>query len=298
VPGDDVGEGGMGLHIPRIKKRVRPRQLYKVEYVTEPLAWELKELIQANRATRPDLGEGLGRPLFLRSEQRQDARGPMREWAWHLRSGEFTQLIQRCVKRYGLISPRTGQPLRISTRRLRYTFATNRVREGISAIDLAEALDHSDLQHVRVYFDAKSSVVERLDRAGAMTIAPMLNLFKGTVCRTADEAVNGAIPAKRIRPAPAIAGAMAAVRHLGVCGKGEICKLYPPYSCCLCDRYQPFTNSLNLHEQMLGHLLDRREAMRLDPLGMDRIAVQLDEVVYGCAQVIELIRSHDAHDKK
>jgi len=73
---------------------------------------------------------------------------------------------------------------------------------------------------------------------------------------------------------------------------------YPPYSCCVCDRYQPFTDSLNLHEQMLDHLLDRREAMRLDPLGMDRIAVQLDEVVYGCAQVIELIRGHDAHDKQ
>jgi hypothetical protein len=130
-----------------------------------------------------------------------------------------------------------------------------------------------------------------------MTIASVLNLFKGTVCRTADEAVNGAIPAKRIRPAPDIAGAMVAVRRLGVCGKGEICKFYPPYSCCVCDRYQPFTDSLDLHEQMLDHLLDRREAMRLDPLGMDRIAVQLDEVVYGCAQVIELIRSHDADDK-
>ena len=297
VPDGDIGEGGMALRLPRIKKRARPRQFHKVEYVTERLAQELKSLIQLNQMTRPDLGEGFGRPLLFRSEQREDSRGPMREWAWHLRSAEFTQMIRRCVKRYGLISPRTGDPMRISTRRLRYTFATNRVREGISAIDLAEALDHSDLQHVRVYFDAKSSVVERLDRAGAMTIAPILNLFKGTVRRTVDEAVNGANPAKRIRPAPDIAGPMVAFRHLGVCGKGEICKFYPPYSCCVCDRYQPFTDSLDLHEQMLDHLLDRREAMRVDPLGMDRIAVQLDEVVYGCAQVIELIRSHDA-DKK
>ena len=169
------------------------------------------------------------------------------------------------------------------------------MREGISAIDLAEALDHSDLQHVRVYFDGKSSVVERLDRAAAMTVAPILNLFRGTVRRTPDEAINGANPAKRIRLVPDAAGATLAVRHLGVCGKGEICKLYPPYSCCVCDKYQPFTDSLDLHEQMLDHLLDRRETMRRDPLGMDRIAVQLDEIVYGCAQVVELVRNHGAH---
>ena len=127
---------------------------------------------------------------------------PMEPWAWHLFSSDFTNLIQDAVERYGIISPRTSKLLHLTTRRLRYTFATNRVREGISARELADALDHTDLQHVRVYFDARSTVVERLDRAAAMAIAPMLKLFKGRTVKDAESASQGNDPAKRIRIIP------------------------------------------------------------------------------------------------
>jgi Phage integrase family len=291
------------LDIPRIKKRARPRSLHKTEYVAPPLATVIREQISAAKAiieaaprctqNRPDL------PLFPRSEPRSHQLGTaMDEWAWHPSAAEFTQLIRSAVKRYGLVSPRTNEPLHITTRRLRYTFATNRVREGISARDLAEALDHSDLQHVRVYFDARSTVVERLDAAAAKEIAPKLRLFEGELVKNA-RASNSAAPThKRIRIIPELIAKDHHVRDLGECGKEEFCNLFPPYSCYPCSRFRPFEDSGDEHEAVFDFLIERRERLRTDPLEQSRIAVQLDEVIYACAQVVLMIRDLESKHAK
>jgi integrase len=273
------------LKIPRIKKRGRARTQFKEEYVDPTLASVINELI-AHGPSCP-AAKPSEMPLFVRFKSRSNLVGTgMDEWAWHLTSNEFTLLIQRAILRYGIISPRTGEPLCVTTRRLRYTFATNLVREGISARDLAIALDHSDLQHVQVYFDARSTIVERLDRAAASVIAPMLKLFIGSIVKNAGEAINGQNPAKRIRIIPELIPADHHVNDLGACGKREFCNLFPPYSCYPCDRFQPFSDSLEVHELVFDFLIERRDRLRSDPLESSRIAVQLDEVIYACAEVV------------
>lgn len=282
------------LDIPRIKKRALPRAQFKEEYVAPALVKVIRDQMQAacriidlSGETPP--GEQL-LPLFPRFEPRTHQIGTaMHQWAWHRRSTEFTQLIQAAVKRYGLISPRTNEPLFVTTRRLRYTFATNRVREGISARDLAEALDHSDLQHVRVYFDARSTVVERLDAAVAKEIAPKLRLFEGELVRNAVETKVAGPTHKRIRIIPELIAQDHHVRDLGECGKEEFCNLFPPYSCYPCSRFRPFEDSAEEHEAVFDFLIKRRERLRSDPLEQSRIAVQLDEVIYACAEVIVTI---------
>jgi len=278
------------LSIPRIKKNALPRTLFKEEYLESSLAKVIQGLLEHGPAsTSSDRAEW---PLFARQFPRASFVGtPMEQWAWHMYAGDFTALIQSAVERYAIVSPRTGEPLYLTTRRLRYTFATNRVREGISARDLADALDHSDLQHVQVYFDARSTVVERLDRAAALHIAPKLNLFKGRTVKDGDAASLGKNPAKRIRIIPELIGSDHHIRDLGACGKDSFCKLFPPYSCYPCDKFEPFSDSLEVHEMVFSFLLDRRERLRLDPLESSRIAVQLDEVIYACAQVIHNMRS-------
>ena len=283
------------LEIPRIKKRAKPRTLFKTEYVAPPLAKVIREQTSAARAIANIAAEGTqnlrGLPLFPRLEPRSHQLGTaMDDWAWHPSASEFTQLIRAGVKRYGLISPRTNEPLHITTRRLRYTFATNRVREGISARDLAEALDHSDLQHVRVYFDARSTVVERLDAAAAKEIAPKLRLFEGQLVRNAAATRSAAPTHKRIRIIPELIAKDHHVRDLGECGKDEFCNLFPPYSCYPCSRFRPFDDSGDEHEAVFDFLVARRERLRADPLEQSRIAVQLDEVIYACAEVVLMIR--------
>lgn len=278
------------LRIPRIKKRSLPRTKFKDEYVDSSLAKVIEALI-AHGPSGPEQ-EPTERPLFARQTPREHMIGtPMEPWAWHLTASEFTQSIQSAVERYGIVSPRTGEPLYVTTRRLRYTFATNRVREGISARDLADALDHSDLQHVQVYFDARSTVVERLDRAAAMEIAPKLHLFKGRSVKDAESSSLGKDPAKRIRIIPELIDPNHQVRDLGACGKGEFCDLFPPYSCYPCDKFEPFRDSLDVHEMVFDFLVERRERLRSDPLESSRIAVQLDEVIYACAEVILDVRT-------
>lgn len=279
------------LNIPRIKKRTRPRSEFKNEYVDPSLLKVIRDLIKFGH--EKDVTAGSDRPLFVRQSPRAVS-DQMTEWAWHMTSTEFTLLIQHAVSRYGINSPRTGLPLEVTTRRLRYTFATNRVREGISAHDLAEALDHTDLQHVRVYFDTKSTIVERLDRAAATEIAPKLRLFKGTIVSNGNEAINGNDQSKRIRIVPELITSDHHVNDLGVCGKKEFCNLFPPYSCYPCDRFQPFSDSQEVHERVFDFLIDRRERLRSDPLESTRIAVQLDEVIYACAEVVKNLQARSS----
>jgi len=285
-----AGEQGIfGLRIPRIKKMQLPRAAFKMEYVDERLSAVIAQLIQANAALAGAASND--GPLFRRRAPRRHLVGThMDAWAWHLTSTDFTFLIKSAARRYGLISPRTGSPLHLTTRRLRYTFATNRVREGSSARELAEALDHSDLQNVRVYFDARSTIVERLDIAAAKHIAPTLALFRGRIVDGASTALNGDDPAKRIPVMPEIVDPTIGLESLGVCGQRGICRLYPPYSCYQCDRFQPFLDSLPVHSRVLVYLVERREQMILDPVQSDRIAVQLDEVIYACADVVQRIQ--------
>ena len=285
------------LRIPRIKKRSLPRAKFKNEYVDTSLAKVIESLIVDG--PRSPEKEPTERPLLARQAPREHMIGtPMEPWAWHLNASEFTQLIQSAVERYGLVSPRTGEPLYVTTRRLRYTFATNRVREGISARDLADALDHSDTQHVQVYFDARSTVVERLDRAAALEIAPKLHLFQGRAVKDADSSTLGKDPAKRIRIIPELIDPNHHVRDLGACGKAEFCNLFPPYSCYPCDKFEPFRDSLDVHEMVFDFLVERRERLRSDPLESSRIAVQLDEVIYACAEVILDVRTSQDGDAR
>lgn len=268
------------LKIPRIKKRGVARSQFKDEYVSPELAKVVMEALNVE-------GDGWSgsddeRPLLLRATARTHLLGTaMNQWAWHLTSAEFTTLVRAAIGRYNIISPRTGELLQVSTRRFRYTFATNRVREGISARDLAEALDHTDLQHVRVYFDAQSSVVERLDVAAAKEIAPKLALFTGKLVPD-----DGGNHNKHILIVPELIKPDKDIEHLGKCGKNEFCTLYPPYSCYPCSRFEPFVDSLPIHTMVLEHLLERRQRLLSESFNSSRIAVQLDEVIYACAHLI------------
>ncbi len=112
----------------------------------QPLAAIIEELVAFNRALSND-ETGTG-PLFRLMMPRSTLKdGPLADFALHYSAGQITTLIADCVKRLGVVSPRTGEPLKVTTRRLRYTFATKMVRQGIAPRDLAELLDHTDTQN-------------------------------------------------------------------------------------------------------------------------------------------------------
>ena len=72
--------------------------------------------------------------------------------------------------------------------------------------ELADALDHTDLQNVRVYFDIKSDIVESLDKSMALALGPVAQAFLGKLVRSDGEAERGGDPASQVAVQDSITG--------------------------------------------------------------------------------------------
>lgn len=279
------------LRVPRMKKRdPRPRTQFKEHKLVPELGHMLERLIADNASMWAENGgpppAGIGRPIFARATpELARLNGPMREFAYALRPGDFTNLVSRAVVRLQVVSPRTGKLLSATSRRFRYTKATRLVRDGASPRVVAEALDHSDTQSVQCYFDLKSDVVESLDRAMAMALAPRAQAFLGKVVSSEKAAARGEDSASRIYGPPADRGSPPGV---GTCGSFAFCGLAAPVACYTCSSFQPWMDGP--HEQVLKHLLDER-AQKI-ARGLDeRMAAVNDYTILAVADVIQRIEA-------
>ena len=277
------------LRIPRIKKRlVNPRDDYIEEYLDATFAEYIHGLINANNAKKAVLyhdGKKIPnpQPIFLNLEGNKAAllSGDY-ENAYNFSSAMITSLIKGFVKRHNIISPLTKELMHVSARRLRYTLATGLAAEGISKAALAKILDHTDTQHVQVYFELASKIVIQLDKAIAKGFAQYLSFFSGKIIESTEEAINGDNPEKHL----VFKGDNVEdeIEDIGVCGESSICHLDPPFSCYLCPKFQPYKHAD--HEYVLESLLNSRNE-RLEKYENARLGIQLDEVIFAVAQVAD-----------
>jgi len=284
------------LNIPRHKKGdATPRTQFRERRVNPEIGEIVQALIDQNRAISPPRnGDSDGRPLFRRNSPRGDLPrdGAGSDYQYHCTSHEFSSLVTRAVDKLAVISPRTGSPLKVTMRRFRYTLATRLVKEGASRRVLAQLLDHTDLQNVEVYFDAKSDIVERLDAAAALELGPLSQAFLGKLVRSEREAVRGDRPSSRIYHTDQTRQRLDA---LGTCGSFSFCGLTAPIACYTCVRFQPWMDAP--HDKALTALLaerDRRQDAGLDP-GMIEI---FDITILAVADVIrriDAVRTGGAH---
>lgn len=285
---DEEGQRFVQIRIPRMKKGAdAPRAEFRTRKLTLEIGKVVLDLIDENRRHReadalPD--DGRGRPVFVRKRLRLSD-GPLEEYGWHTYAQEFTKLVSSAVVRLGVISPRTGRAMHVTTRRLRYTFATRLVREGASRRDLAEALDHTDLQNVQVYFDIKSDIVESLDRAMALTLGPVAQAFLGKLVGSEATAARGDDPRSRIMVQDRSSGK---AEGLGTCGQHSFCSLYAPVACYTCHQFQPWMDGP--HDKILETLLFERE--RRAAAGQDGRMVSLhDATILAIGDVITRIEA-------
>jgi hypothetical protein len=277
------------VNVPRTKKGAEDfRTDFRQEMLNEEIGGWVAGLVEHNRTTRAATGwpDGCAFPLFPRPQSRADLLGgPRHEYAMHRTSEDILDTLKRAVAKLGVVSHRTGEPLHVNPRRFRRTFATRAVEEGASAIDLATMLDHSDLQNVGVYFETRSSQVERLDAAMALKLGPIADAFMGRIVESEASAVNGDKPAKRIPWFRRHAGrAPERAGSLGTCGSGP-CSLFAPLSCYTCEKFQPWRDGP--HREMLDWLCEER-ARKLEE-GLDRqIAGIHDTTILAVAEVVRL----------
>lgn len=275
------------IRVPRMKKgHVRERTDFKARKLISHIGLLVQKLLRENRLRfvldhEADLGPAMPIPLFMREAPLASLFDtPMREYALAFRAGEFTRMISEAVAKLGVTSPRTGRPLHATCRRFRYTFATRLVREGASQRVVAEALDHTDLQHVQCYFDLKSDIVEKLDEAMALALGPLAQAFLGHLVRSEADAVRGDDRASRIYRHDKDSRTL---RPVGTCGLFSFCGLAAPVACYTCNKFQPWIEAP--HEAVLSDLLAERE--RRQALGLDGKMVTLfDNTILAAADVV------------
>lgn len=285
------------LKMPRIKKRfINPRDDLLDEYLDPQFGQLVEELIALNQ---PILLEFAGkefvkpeeRPLLINKKGNQAAiKSHDIDHVFNMTSRDISGLITAFVKRHNIISPLTGELMHVTPRRLRYTLATGLAAEGVSRRELARILDHSDTQHVHVYFEMAGKVVAHLDKATAKGFAHYLSFFKGKLIDSDNEAVNGTRDDKHLifidefNPEDQ--------SDIGVCGESSVCHLDPPYSCYLCPKFQPYRHAD--HEHVLECLLANRQE-RLEKYENARLGIQLDEVIAAVAQVAVLCEKEEGN---
>ena len=278
------------VRVPRMKKgHAHPRTDFKTRKLTAEIG-QIVELLTAETRSKTEgfvrNDPALATPLFSRNSPDPAVLGtPTHEYALGVTRADFARLVARAVVKLSIVSPRTGQILQLSTRRFRYTFATRLVRSGASQRAVAEALDHSDLQNVQVYFDLKSDVVESLDKSMALTLGPLSQAFLGHLVRSEKEAIRGDRPSSRIYRGSREEGK---VEPVGTCGSFSFCGLYAPIACYTCIKFQPWVDGP--HAAVLARLLDDREGrvqLGLDP----RIVALHDVTILAVGDVITRIEA-------
>jgi len=183
-----------------------------------------------------------------------------------------------------VISERTGAPVALNANRFRYTLGTNLAREGKGVYVIAEALDHSDIQNAGVYVKNLPDIVERIDKAVALQLAPYAQAFRGVIVRSETEAQRGEDPASRISTGR---------DNVGTCGSYGFCGALAPIACYTCTHFQPWIDGP--HEEVLEGLILERDRFRAISGDM-KIASANDRLILAVSDVV--IRCKSAREKK
>jgi hypothetical protein len=258
------------VDVPRIKKRTSHR-----ETKTRPLSAMLGHLL-----------EGL---------QQGGSEDPLLHWLSSTNpEGTIDQAMRRFAREANLISPRTQRLLVINPRRFRFSIATHMVEEGASVFHIAEVLDHSDTQNVRVYVETVSSIVDPVAKATDEALAPLVRRFQGRIIDSTERPVfegrpNQVIPA--IAPHLGIANLNAG--GIGLCGrdvrKDGLCRLLPPMSCYLCPSFAALRDGP--HREMLTSIEAFIDGNK--ETSDKRVLMQLADVRIAIQQVVAQLAGED-----
>ena len=246
----------------------------RADLVERPLVEQFGEVLAAYaesvrtrfEAILPDPSQA---PLFPVSRLARSSPG----FEFHRSSTDIGQIATHTFESLGVVSERTGKAMSISAVRFRRTIGTRAAEEGLGPLVIARLLDHTDTQNVGVYSASSPAIIERIDRAIAMDMAPLAQAFEGTLVEGLGEDKSRRINDLRLDRSGA---------PMGDCGKHGYCRFNAPIACYTCLSFEAWLNGP--HEAVLQHLLDQRDK-QLKTLGR-RIASINDRTIFAVAAVI------------
>jgi integrase len=215
-------------------------------------------------------------PLFPAKSGARSSRG----FEFHRTAGNLADLLKRVMNSLGVLSERTGEELHLTPIRFRRTIGTRAAEEGHGVLVIAELLDHSDTQNAGVYTEATPAIIERIDRAIAIHMAPLAQAFAGKLIQNEADATRGTDPSSRIVDLRIDQSG----RAMGSCGQSSYCGFSAPIACYRCPCFEPWLDGP--HEAVFQFLLDRRENLLLNT--DRRIASVNDLTILAVAEVVRL----------
>jgi hypothetical protein len=278
------------LRVPRAKQR---DQLSRSEFTDRVLAPQIGQLlIEYSDAVRMKfkglLSDPSDAPLF--PARRRISKTEPQDFAYHRTWSGLRFFLVVTLLRLKAASERTGQPLHINAVRFRRTFLTRAAIEGHPPLVLAELADHNDTQNIGVYIEARPELVDRIDRAIAMRLAPLAQAFAGVLIEDESQATRAGDPTSRIcNP-----DGDGAIKPVGSCGKFGFCGFSAPIACYTCVNFQPWLDGP--HEAVLQHLIGERE--RLAKETDLRIASINDRTILAVAEVIQLCEARRKEESR
>ncbi|HFF2380950.1 TPA: site-specific integrase [Pseudomonas aeruginosa] len=271
------------LRVPRAKQR---NQLSRVEFKDRVLVSHVGKLLvrqrdDVYRKFKRRLSDPSKAPLF--PARRQSGSCPD-GFEYHRTGPSLGLMLRVGLNKLSAMSERTGQPLHVTAVRFRRTIATRAAIEGHGELIIAELLDHTDTQNVGVYIEARPEILERIDRALALQLAPMAQAFAGMIIPDESHARRAGDPSSRVCD-PRFDPSM---KPMGNCGKHGFCGFSAPIACYTCVNFQPWVDGP--HENVLEFLLGERNRlasqtdMRIASVN-DRTILAVAEVVRQCDEV-------------
>lgn len=265
------------LNVPRAKQRGQSsrgdfRSRVLIPQIGEKLVRHAAEVRDKFRGILPDPEMA---PLF---PAKQTSMNEPKGFEYHLTSESLSNTLKQVLNNFKVLSERTGGPLHITATRFRRTVGTRAAIEGHGELVIAELLDHTDTQNVGVYVQAVPEIIERIDRAMAMHLAPLAQAFAGIVISNESESTRSGDPSSMVCD-PRFDSTM---KPMGNCGKHGFCGSLAPIACYTCQNFQPWLDGP--HETVLDHLISERERLLV---GSDlRIAAINDRTILAVAEVV------------
>lgn len=242
------------LQVTRLKqgKGIRPRTLFR----PRELAAGVGELVSAQCESSKAWATGQGidpeeAPLFPstgaahRSVELADL-----GLEGHFSGKNLSEKLTRLLSKFDVQSPRTGRAINLFPTRLRRTFGTRAAAEGLSASIIADLMDHSWVDSSLIYIETRPEMMERIDKALALKIAPLAQAFAGTLVRREDSSTGRIIHFATEE----------SLERVGGCGKFSFCGLAAPLACYTCSYFHPWLDAP--HEVLLDQLLAEREELK------------------------------------
>lgn len=233
------------LDIPRAKQRGgKFRGESRAMYISEDMYLVLKNLIEQNKQkvrkyilelTEEDLNE---LPIFLNEDRFEliNSLDLFREKLkttpdyFHASKNNIDLLNSNLSRKCDAISERTSDYIHFTPVRCRRTRATNLVRHGITGVQLASLLDHSDTQQLKVYTAHTHELALRIFDHMNDPMTFLATKFEGRLIENEGEALRGQDINSRVYKGDS--------KQIGNCGGSPSCQ-GGMKACLLCDQFQP-----------------------------------------------------------